>query len=120
MPSAQIIQSQLTENPTHSIALSIRFISDMTLQIKMILYRGFNKCLPQFGKGPSSVGNKKRTKLAEVFTSKGLCFFGIDPLFEIRRLLAFTTFLCWLFLILILDLDFLTTLLLIFVCWTYY
>ncbi len=36
MPSAQIIRSQLTENPTNSIARSIRLNSDMTLRIKMI------------------------------------------------------------------------------------
>ncbi len=33
---AQIIQSQLTEDSTNSIARSIRFNLDMTLRIKMI------------------------------------------------------------------------------------
>ncbi len=36
MPLAQIIQGQLIENSTNSIAKSIRLNSDMTLQIKMI------------------------------------------------------------------------------------
>ncbi len=36
MPSAQIIQSQLTKNSTNSIAKNICFNWDMTLQIKMI------------------------------------------------------------------------------------
>ncbi len=36
IPSAQIIRGQLTENPTNSIARSIRLNSDMMLRIKMI------------------------------------------------------------------------------------
>ncbi len=36
MPSARIIQSQLTENSINSIARSIRFNSDRTLRIKII------------------------------------------------------------------------------------
>ncbi len=36
MPLAQIIQNQLTENPTNSIARYIRLNWDMMLQIKII------------------------------------------------------------------------------------
>ncbi len=36
MPSARIIQSQLTEDSTNSIARNIRLNSDMTFRIKMV------------------------------------------------------------------------------------
>ena len=122
MSSAQIIWGQPTENSANSIARSICLHSDMTLQIKMILYWSSNKRLSQFNKGPSSVGGKEQSWLAKVLSSRGLCFFGPNPLLELScflTFLAFTTFLCWLFFTLVFYLNSLTTLLRIF-CWTYY
>ena len=119
--SVQIIWGQLTENPTNNIAQNIRLNLDMTLRIKMIEYWGFNKCLPQFGKSFPSVSNKKRTWLAEVPSSGGFCFFGMDLLFGLGcflTFLAFTTFLYWFFFTLIFHLNSLITLLWIFAYWT--
>lgn len=59
MPLVQAIRDQLTENPTGSIARCIRFNLDITLQINMIWYQSFNKCLFQFDKGSSSFGDKE-------------------------------------------------------------
>ena len=56
---AQIIRGHLNENSINSLAQSIYLNPDMMLQIKMILYRGFNERLSHFGKGSSSFGGKK-------------------------------------------------------------
>ncbi len=84
----------------------------------MIYYQSFDERLPQFSKGPPSIGGKEQSSMAKVLSSGDLGFFGPDPLFGLSRFLTFTTFLCWLFFILILYLDSLTTLL--WICWTYY
>ncbi len=120
---AQIIRDQLTENSTNSIARNIRLNLDMIFRIKMILYWGLNKRLPQFGKGFLSSRSKKRSLLAaKVLSSGNLCFYDSDLFFGLSRFLtfwlAFTTLLCWLFFISILHLDSLTILLFIsYLCW---
>ncbi len=114
----RIIWSQLTENSTNSITRSIHLNLDMMLRIKMIYYQRLNKRLPQFGKDIYSfVGEEQSWVAAKVFSLGSFWFFRSDPLFELSRFLAFTTFLCWLFFISILHLNSLTTLLGIFVCW---
>ena len=50
MPSAQIIQGQLTEDFTNSIAWCIRLNPDMTFRIEVVEDRSLEERLPQFGK----------------------------------------------------------------------
>ncbi len=105
MPLAQIIWSQLTQIFTNNITRRICLNLDMTLQINMIKYYSFNKLLSQFGKGAFCIGSNDCSWLAEVFSFRSLCFFGMDPLFGFSRFLIFMTFLFWLFFILIFFLD---------------
>ena len=50
MPLAQIIQGQLIEDSTNSIARYIRLNPDMIFRIEVVENQSFNECLSQFGK----------------------------------------------------------------------
>ena len=67
MPSARIVQSQLTENFTNNIAGCIHLNLDMTFRVKVVEDQSFNEHLSQFGKGLSSSGREKaRLRLFEL------------------------------------------------------
>ena len=49
--------SYLTKNATYGVAKGISLNSDIALRVEILEDRGLGTCLPQLGKGLSSVGS---------------------------------------------------------------